>query len=83
MNVGRLQKFIDEGKLDAAAAVDRDALVAAGLVRANGGPVRLLADGALSAKLSIAVDSGSRAAIAAVESAGGSVTLSAPAASAE
>ena len=83
VNVGRLQKFIDEGKLDAAAAVDRDALVAAGLVRANGGPVRLLADGALSAKLSIAVDSGSRAAIAAVESAGGSVTLSAPAASAE
>lgn len=83
VNVGRLQKVIDAGKLDAAAPVDREALVAAGLVRPNGGPVRLLADGSLSAKLQITVDSGSRQAIAAVEGAGGSVTLSAPAASTE
>jgi large subunit ribosomal protein L15 len=83
VNVGRLQKVIDEGKLDGNATIDRNALVAAGLVRANGGPVRLLANGTLSAKLSISVDSGSRPAIAAVESAGGSVTLSAPAVSAE
>lgn len=83
VNVGRLQKVIDAGKLDASAPVDRDALVAAGLVRANGGPIRLLADGSLSAKVQVSVDSGSRQAIAAVESAGGSVTLSVPAESTE
>jgi len=83
VNVGRLQKLIDAGSVDAGQAIDRNALVAAGLVRANGGPVRLLAEGTLSSKVSISVDSGSRQAIAAVESAGGSVTLTAPAAAAE
>jgi len=83
VNVGRLQKLIDAGSVDASQAIDRNSLVAAGMVRANGGPVRLLADGLLSAKVSIAVDSGSRQAIAAVEAAGGSVTLTAPAAAAE
>lgn len=83
VNIGRLQSVIDAGKLDANGAIDRDALVAAGLVRANGGPVRLLGEGALSAKVNITVDSGSRQAIAAVEGAGGSITLTAPSASAE
>jgi len=83
VNVGRLQKLIDAGSVDAGQAIDRNALVAAGLVRANGGPVRLLAEGTLSSRVSISVDSGSRQAIAAVESAGGSVTLTAPAAAAE
>ncbi len=83
VNVGRLQKVIDAGKLDANVAIDRDALAAAGLVRRNGGPIRLLANGTLSAQVNISVDSGSRPAVAAVEKAGGSVTLAAPAASAE
>lgn len=83
VNVGRLQKLIDAGSVDAGQAIDRNALVAAGLVRANGGPVRLLAEVTLSSRVSISVDSGSRQAIAAVESAGGSVTLTAPAAAAE
>lgn len=80
VNIGRLQKTIDAGKLDAGAEVDRAALVAAGLVRANGGPVRLLASGALTASVRLSVDSASGAAIAAVENAGGSVTVAAPAA---
>jgi len=83
VNVGRLQRLIDAGNIDAGQAIDRNALVAAGLVRANGGPVRLLAEGTLSSKVSISVDSGSRQAIAAVESAGGSVTLTAPAVASE
>jgi large subunit ribosomal protein L15 len=83
VNLGRLQKVIDAGSLDAGQAVDRAALAAAGLVRRNGGPVRLLGNGSLTARVAIAVDSGSKAAIAAVEGAGGSVTLTAPAASAE
>jgi large subunit ribosomal protein L15 len=78
VNTGRLQKVIDAGKLDAGQPVDRAALVAAGLVRSNGGPVRLLADGALTSAVNITVDSGSRQAIAAVQNAGGSFTSAAP-----
>jgi large subunit ribosomal protein L15 len=77
VNTGRLQKVIDAGRLDAGQPVDREALVKAGMARANGGPIRLLAFGELSAKVSITVDSGSRQAIAVVEGAGGSVTLTA------
>lgn len=78
VNTGRLQKVIDAGKLDAGQPVDRAALVAAGLVRSNGGPVRLLADGALTSAVNITVDSGSKQAIAAVQNAGGSFTSAAP-----
>ncbi len=80
VNTGRLQKVIEAGRLDTGKTVDRDALVAAGLARPNGGPIRLLASGALSSKVEIAVDSGSKQAIAAVESAGGSITLASAAA---
>lgn len=83
VNVGRLQKVIDAGRLDASGEIDRDALVAAGLVRKNGTPVRLLADGVLSASIRITVDAASKGALEAVEKAGGAVTITAPAAPAE
>ena len=79
VNTGRLQKVIDSGRLDAGQPIDRAALVAAGMVRVNGGPIRLLADGDLQSKLTISVDSGSKSAVAMIEGAGGSVSLSAPA----
>jgi large subunit ribosomal protein L15 len=80
VNVGRLQKVIDAGALDANAEIDRAALIAAGLARKNGASIRLLANGELTAAVRISVDSASREAIAAVEKAGGTVTLAAPAA---
>ena len=80
VNIGRLQKVIDAGGLDVSAEIDRDVLVAAGLARKNGTPIRLLANGELSATLRISVDSASREAIAAVEKVGGSLILSTPAA---
>lgn len=83
VNIGRLQKAIDAGKLNTAAEIDRASLVAAGLVRGNGAAVRLLANGELSATVRIKVDSASRGAVAAVEKAGGAVTVTAqPAANA-
>lgn len=83
INVGRLQKVIDEGRLDAKKPIDGDALEAAGLVRPRRDGVRLLASGELKAKLTITVDHASAAAIAAIEKAGGSVTVNAPAPAAE
>ena len=79
VNIGRLQKAIDAGGIDTS-AIDRNALVAAGLARRNGAPVRLLATGELSASVQISVDSASRQAIAAVEKAGGKITLTGAAA---
>ena len=78
VNVGAVQKAIDDGRLDAGKPVDADALRAAGLVGGNFDGVRLLAKGDLKAKLSIAVAGGSKAALAAVEKAGGNVTLPPP-----
>jgi len=81
VNLDHLQKFVDAGKIDAKQPVTEDVLVASGLVRRRLDGVRLLAKGEISAKLDISVSGASKAAVAAVEKAGGSVTLpAAPAA---
>jgi large subunit ribosomal protein L15 len=79
INLGLVQKFIDAGKLDAKAGIDEEALVASGLVRRRRDGVRLLAKGELTAKVALTVAGASRAAVEAVEKAGGSVTQTAPA----
>jgi len=75
INIGRLQKAVDDKKLDAKKPIDAEALVAAGLVKSTKTGIRLLAKGSLSANLKITVSGASKAAIAAVEAAGGAVTL--------
>lgn len=75
VNLGMIQKFVDAGKLDAGATIDEDALVACGLVRRKLDGVRVLAKGEVSAKLTLAVTGASKAAVTAVEGAGGSITL--------
>jgi large subunit ribosomal protein L15 len=75
INIGRLQKAVDAGKLDAGKPVTIAVLREAGLIGKPLDGVRLLAKGALSAKLTIEVTGASSAAVAAVEAAGGSVAL--------
>ncbi|MFO1069458.1 MAG: 50S ribosomal protein L15 [Geminicoccaceae bacterium] len=75
VNIGSLQKAVDDGKLDAAITVDGDVLRKAGLVRKARDGVRLLAKGELTAALTIEVAGASAAAIAAVEKAGGKVVV--------
>ena len=83
VNLGNIQAFIDAGKLDAKAVIDEAALVGSGLVRRKKDGVRVLAKGALTSKgVKIEVTGASKAAVAAVEAAGGSLTVSAPAAEA-
>ncbi|WP_281302134.1 MULTISPECIES: 50S ribosomal protein L15 [unclassified Iodidimonas] len=79
VNLGRLQKAIDAGKLDPKGALDEDALVAAGVARKEKDGLRLLAKGTLTAKLTLTIAGASKAAVEAVEKAGGSVTLTGPA----
>jgi large subunit ribosomal protein L15 len=78
VNTGRLQQAIDAGRLDAAKPVDAAALRAAGLIGRPRDGVRLLGQGELKAKLAITVAGASKSAIAAVEKAGGSVTVTIP-----
>ncbi|MFD2239053.1 50S ribosomal protein L15 [Aureimonas populi] len=79
VSLGRIQKAIDDGKLDAGGEIDIEALKAAGLVRRSRDGVRLLADGEVTSKLSLSVDGASKAAVEKVEKAGGSVQTRAPA----
>ncbi len=75
LNLGKLETAVSAGKIDAAKPVTEKALLEAGVVRRRLSGVRLLAKGELKAKLQIEVTGASKAAIAAVEKAGGTVSL--------
>ena len=75
INIGRLQKAVDDGQLDAGKPVDEAALKASGLVRGRRDGVRILAQGELSAALQIDVAGASKPAVAAIEKAGGTITV--------
>jgi large subunit ribosomal protein L15 len=79
VNLGRIQAAIDAGKLDPNATVDSVALVKAGVLRRAKSGVRVLGMGEIKAKIALSVWGASKPAIAAVEKAGGSVTILAPA----
>jgi len=81
INLGLIQKFVDAKKLDASAPITEDALVASGLVRRKLDGVRVLAKGDISAKLTLEVTGASKSAVAAVEKAGGSLTVASASAS--
>lgn len=83
VNIGRLQQAIDAKRLDPKKTVDAEALRAAGLFKNARDGVRLLANGELKAKVNMVVAGASKAAVAAVEKAGGSVTIAAATETAE
>lgn len=79
LNLGRLQKAIDSKQIDASQPITEASLVEAGVLRRSRDGVRLLAKGELKAKVNITVTGASAAAVAAVEKAGGAVTVTQPA----
>jgi large subunit ribosomal protein L15 len=79
INLGLIQKFIDAGKLDAKKDITEEALVASGALRRVKDGVRVLAKGEITSKVTIAVTGASAGAVAAVEKAGGKLTVTAPA----
>jgi large subunit ribosomal protein L15 len=78
VNLGRVQSAIDKGRLDAKKPVGIAELTAAGLVGKPRDGVRLLGKGELKAKVKFVVNHATKSAMAAVEKAGGSVSLVAP-----
>jgi large subunit ribosomal protein L15 len=79
LNLGRLQAAVDAGKIDAAQPVTVESLVAAGVLSKPLAGVKILGNGELTARLTLQVARASKSAVAAVEKAGGSVTLLTPA----
>jgi large subunit ribosomal protein L15 len=74
VNLGRLQKAIDNKKIDAGAKITEEALRKSGLAKKSRDGVRLLGDGEFKAKIEIEVAGASASARAAVEKAGGTIT---------
>ncbi len=83
LNIGSLQKAVDDGKLKPSGTINAAALKEAGVITGRRDGIKLLAKGELKSKLIIEVDKASRAAIAAVEKAGGKVIVPAPPAGGE
>jgi len=79
VNLGLIEKFITDGKLDASNTITEDALIASGLVRRKRDGVRVLAKGEISTKINLQVTGVSKSAQEAVEKAGGTVEILAPA----
>ncbi len=78
VNLGRLQRAIEAGKLDPAATIDAAALVKAGILHRAKDGVRLLGSGEITATIRVSVFGASKSAVAAVEKAGGTVEILAP-----
>ena len=74
VNLGQIQKFIDEKKLKAG-DIGEDALVESGLVRRKKDGIRVLAKGEITSKVQLTVTGASKSAVEAVEKAGGSLTV--------
>ena len=78
VNLGQLQKAIDEKRLDGSKAIDVKSLVAAGVLRREKDGLRVLGTGELKSKLAITANHASGTAKSAIEKAGGSVKLIVP-----
>lgn len=82
VNLGAIAKFIEAGKLDPKVEINEDVLVASGLVRRKLDGIRVLNKGEIAQKVMLVVSGASKAAIEAVEKAGGSLKMAEPAAAA-
>ena len=75
VSLGRLQDAVDTKKLDAKKPVTEDLLVETGVIRRKKDGVKLLATGELKAGLTLQITGASKAAVEAVEKAGGKVEI--------
>jgi len=79
INLDRLQEAVDAKTIDGSGVINAETLVASGVLRRAKDGVRLLGRGELKAKLTIEVHGATKSAIEAVEKAGGTVKILAPA----
>lgn len=75
LNLARLQEAIDKKMIDPRKDVTEDILVEAKVIRRKKDGVRLLGNGALTAKVTLTLSGASKSAAAAVEKAGGKLVI--------
>ncbi|WP_210529080.1 50S ribosomal protein L15 [Rubellimicrobium arenae] len=75
VNLGLIQKFIDAGRIDASQPITEAILVSAGVLRRARDGVRVLAKGEITSNVTINVTGASAGAVAAVQAAGGTLTV--------
>jgi large subunit ribosomal protein L15 len=73
VNLGRVQRAIDAGKLDPAEPITVESLMKAGVVTRQRDGVKILGVGAWTARAAFEVEAASKSAAAAIEKAGGSL----------
>jgi large subunit ribosomal protein L15 len=73
VNLGRIQRAIDAGKLDPAEPITVESLMKAGVVTRQRDGVKILGVGAWTARAAFEVEAASKSAAAAIEKAGGSL----------
>jgi large subunit ribosomal protein L15 len=78
VNLWRLEQAVAAGKLDVKKAIDTDVLLATGIIRRAKDGVKLLGKGEIKSALNLTVYAATPSAIAAVEKAGGIVTVTRP-----
>ena len=79
VNLDRIQQAIDAKVLDPSATINAETLVKSRVLRRAKDGVRLLGRGEIKAKINVEVHGASKSAVAAVEKAGGTVKILAPA----
>ena len=75
VNLGAVQKALEDGRLEKGKELDENILREAGLVGKKNLRIRLLAKGDFKSKITMRVAGASKSALAAVEEAGGAVIL--------
>ena len=75
LNVGALQVAIDDGRVDASQPINVQSLVACGVLRRPKDGLRILGGGEIKAAVNVSVDHATESARAAIEEAGGTVSI--------
>lgn len=75
INTGDLQRFVDSKKIDKSKDITADSLYEAGILSKNNLPLKVLAKGSVKDAIKIVADAASKTAIAAIEKAGGKVSI--------
>lgn len=75
LSLGRLQKAIDDKKIDAKAEINEDILIESGVIRRKRDGIKLLASGELKTKVDLKISKATKGALEAVEKAGGKISI--------
>ncbi len=75
INLGQLQAFIDAKRLDGGKDITPEILIESGILHGNKDGIKLLGKGEIKSKVKLEVNAASKSAIAAIEKAGGKLTI--------